>query len=255
MASMFWNTSSWLHAAELPVAAEPAQRAGPVPSQMVRGPAEPGVRCFLSADAEPTATVILGLAMTIRYLTFAFIITMLAPTGLATCQTSDRLLHARTLWEKGDYGKAHDEFVAIGAPAIPFIAETYRTTKLAGAPRFVLEGYLFKIEGDGVEAATLKLLDDPDPRLRGTAIRIVGERRYITAIRDLIRLLDDTAVFLTHMRSHAPSTDVLIRDQAIEALTYITGQTLCEDAPKKQQVAAWRNWWESWDGRIPERTE
>lgn len=138
------------------------------------------------------------------------------------------------------------QLLALGTPAIPFIAEAVRSSEyLTPIKKVFLIDVMAGIKGQQLGPALVSLLVDDDPLVRGQAAAHLGKQRLKAAIPHLINLLNDRGVYKTTVQTDpAAEQAVLVRDVAIEALQSATGIALAQWSSKDEQVRAWLCWWQ-----------
>jgi hypothetical protein len=164
--------------------------------------------------------------------------------------TTERLEQALDAYEQNRWQEARGQFTAVGAPAIPFMADVIQARRFDGARQEVFWGMLHSIEGPGTDEAWIALLYRDDPRIRAEAAAELGARKTRQAVPCLIALLDDRdpsgiVVNTSHGGStgEATSTPILVREYAQKALEEITGTVLGRKLTTDGRVEAWKAWW------------
>ena len=132
---------------------------------------------------------------------------------------------------------------ALGAPAVPFVFD-YIRERHDSIIKIILLPFLSSTKGKEADDAVLSLLWDKDPWLRGYAAYAVGARKLEAGVPRLIELLKDKEVYTHVVVDDGEDYDVLVRDNAIEALETINGLVLEKKGSKGKKAKAWLRWWQ-----------
>ena len=166
-------------------------------------------------------------------------------------QSDARLEKAMELCRQRQYELMEKQFIEVGVPSIPFIADHLIPADCHGCDELLLYLTLQKIDGQGAEEEVIKLLNHPNPWARAAAAVISGDRRYSSALQGLIRLLDDDTVFMTITVPGSKPIEGQVRKIANNALEKITGRSIDRGQPLATQIAQWKDWWETRDWTLP----
>jgi hypothetical protein len=132
---------------------------------------------------------------------------------------------------------------ALGAPAVPFILDYIREGH-GPIIKIILLSFVSSTQGKEADDAVLSLLWDKDPSLRGYAVTAIGARKLKAGVPRLVELLSDKGVYNHVVVMDGEDYDVLVRDNAVEALESINGMVLEKKGSNDKKAKAWLRWWQ-----------
>ena len=134
---------------------------------------------------------------------------------------------------------------ALGALAVPFLVEVLKSMDQPVVPvRLILLNFIAETKGGESDAALIELSSDSEPYIRGFAAVAPGERKVGAAIPNLVALLNDKEIYMSHVTTDPYREEHrLVRDAAIAALRSITGQNVARGKSQEEQAKSWQRWW------------
>jgi hypothetical protein len=132
---------------------------------------------------------------------------------------------------------------ALGAPAVPLVIDYIREGH-GPIVKIILLSFVSSTKGKEADDAVLSLLWDKDPTLRGYAATAASARKLQAAVPRLVELLNDKEVATHVVVMDGEDYDVLVRDNAVEALESINGLVLEKKGSKDKKAKAWLRWWQ-----------